>query len=98
MDQTGQPITTEAKNVQPFPTEEKKTVEIVVHVTEELTEEKRDTLTSALCKTTGITEAVFCPLRYHLMLVNYDRETFSSLEVLKTIESHGVQAQLIGPI
>ena len=88
MDQKVQPINMEANN----------TVEIVVHVTEELSEERRNDLTSALENTAGISDAEFCPLRYHLMLVRYDTDAFSSQDVLRTITSQDVHAQLIGPV
>ena len=74
------------------------TVEIVVHVTEELDEDRRDNLTSTLANTHGITGAEFCPLRYHLMLVRYDTEAISSQGVLGSITSQNVHAQLIGPV
>jgi hypothetical protein len=98
MDSSVQSMNSEARNVQPVPMEEKNTVEIVVHVTEELAEDQRDSLVTALKNTSGISDAVFCPLRYHLMLVNYDRQNFSSLEVLESIRSQDIHAQLIGPI
>lgn len=88
MDQRVQPINIGAKN----------TVEIVVHVTEELDEDRRDNLTSTLANTHGITDAEFCPLRYHLMLVRYDTEAISSQGVLGSITSQNVHAQLIGPV
>ena len=88
MDQSAQPINAETKN----------TVEIVVHVTEELNESQRDDLESALKYTKGIVDAEFGPLRYHLMLVRYDTDEFSSQDVLRRITSQDVHAQLIGPV
>jgi len=63
--------------------ETKSTVEIVVHITDELNEEQRSNLASVLENTNGIEGAEFCPLRYHLMLVRYDTDMFSSKDVLK---------------
>jgi hypothetical protein len=37
-------------------------------------------------------------LRYHLMLVRYDRETFDSLDVLGKVNAQDVHAELIGPL
>jgi len=88
MDQRVHPINNETKN----------TVEIVVHVTEELNEDQRDNLTSALENSTGIKNAEFCPLRYHLMLVRYDRDLYSSQDVLHSVTSQNVSARLIGPV
>ena len=88
MNQIVQPINSEARN----------TVEIVVHVTEGLDEDRRNDLASALKNTNGITSAEFCPLRYHLMLVRYDTNLFSSQDVLRSVSEQDVHAQLIGPV
>ena len=88
MDQRVQPINIDIKN----------TVELVVHITEELDEGQRDSLTSALENTAGISDAEFCPLRYHLMIVKYDTDVFSSQDVLRSIKSQDIHAQLIGPV
>ena len=74
------------------------TVEIVVHITETLGEQRRGDLVSALEDTDGITTAEFCPLRYHLMLVRYDRDLYSSHDVLDRVTSQNVNARLIGPV
>ena len=58
------------------------TVEIVVHITETLGEQQRGDLVAALEGNGGIATAEFCPLRYHLMLVRYDRDLYSSQDVL----------------
>ena len=73
-------------------------VEIVVHVDEALPEVQRAGLVNALQDIDGIISAEFCPLRYHLMLVRYDRETFNSLEVLSKVNDQDVHAVLIGPV
>ena len=75
-----------------------RTIEIVVHITETLGEQRRDDLVSALEGNGGITTAEFCPLRYHLMLVRYDRDLYSSQDVLKRVTSQNVSAKLIGPV
>ena len=74
------------------------TVEIVVHITEFLGEHQRDNLVATLEGNDGITTAEFCPLRYHLMLVRYDRELYSSQDVLNRVKSQNVNARLIGPV
>jgi len=74
------------------------TVEIVVHITENLGEQQRGNLVAALEGNGGITTAEFCPLRYHLMLVRYDRELYSSQDVLNRVKSQNVNARLIGPV
>jgi len=74
------------------------TVEIVVHITETLGEKQREELVVALENNGGITTAEFCPLRYHLMLVRYDRGLYSSQDVLDRVKSQNVSARLIGPV
>ena len=88
MDQKVQPTRTQPRNI----------VEIVVHVSEELNESQRDGLVAALSNAKGITGAEFCPLRTHLMLVRYERESASSQSVLASITAQKYKAQLIGPI
>jgi hypothetical protein len=72
--------------------------EIVVHVDEQLGESRRSDLVDALQGMNGITSAEFCPLRYHLMLVNYNRDNLSSQDVLIGIKSQNIHAQLVGPV
>jgi len=74
------------------------TVEIVVHITETLGEQRREDLVASLEGNGGITTAEFCPLRYHLMLVRYDRDLYSSQDVLDRVTSQNVNARLIGPV
>ena len=84
--------------VKPLKHDTRTTVEVVVHVDEELDEGQRSTLASALKNIDGIEEAEFCASRWHLMLVRYDRDVYSSQEVLRHIAAQRVHAQLIGPV
>jgi hypothetical protein len=88
MDQAVQYTSNEAKNA----------VEIVVHVSEDLGEEQQNLVVSALEKTDGIIGAEFCLLRNHLVLTKYDRDIYSSHDVLKSFNSLNLKAKLIGPI
>jgi hypothetical protein len=74
------------------------TVEIVVHVSESLEDRQRNNVVVALGKEDGIVSAEFCPLHYHLMLVRYDRDQYSSQDVLSAVSAQKLQARLIGPI
>jgi hypothetical protein len=76
----------------------KNTVEIVVHISESLDDAQRNNLVVALDQNDGIVSAEFCPLRYHLMLVRYDRDQYSSKDVLNAVSDRKLQARLIGPI
>jgi hypothetical protein len=78
--------------------QDEKHVKIVIHVDENLGEHERKDLVAALEGTPGIRAAEFCPLRYHLMLVQYDRGDLSSQEVLARVLSENVHAELIGPM
>ena len=74
------------------------TVEIIVHISEDLEDKQRDSVIAALEKDDGIVSAEFCPLRYHLMLVRYDRGQYSSQDVLSSVHSQKLNARLIGPV
>ena len=78
--------------------EPKTDVEIVVHVNEELGQTQRGDLTDYLTATDGISAAEFCPLRFHLMLVKYDRTRITSQDVIRRVNSRQIRAELIGPI
>jgi len=73
-------------------------VEIVVHIPEDLEEQQRGDLVSTLNSNAGIVAAEFCPLRYHLLLVRYDRDRYSSQDVLNRVNSNNLNARLIGPV
>jgi len=79
-------------------TEAAQVVEIVVHVSEDLAETQRSDLVKTLQQQEGITSAEFCPLRYHLMLVRYDRNRVSSQDVLGSVTALQLHARLIGPV
>ena len=78
--------------------EAKNTVEIVVHVSESLEERQRSNLVATLENKDGIVSAEFCPLRYHLMLVRYDKDQYSSQDVLGAVSAQKLQTRLIGTI
>ena len=82
----------------PLLDEAKNTVEIVVHLAESLEDRQRNNLVAALGEEDSIVSAEFCPLRYHLMLVRYDRDKHSSQDVLNAFKAKKLQARLIGPI
>lgn len=73
-------------------------VEIIVHVDETLDEGQREDLVNTLEKSEGIHSAEFCPLRYHLVLVQYDRNRLASQDVLGRVISQRIHAKLIGPV
>jgi hypothetical protein len=84
-----------AYNLQQYPAHN---VEIIVHIDEMLGETKRAELANALEGIEGIWSAEFCPLRWHLMLINYDREVLNSQEVLTGVVTNTIHAELSGPV
>ena len=75
-----------------------RSVEIVLHITETLEQLQRGDLVATLENDGGIVSAEFCPLRYHLMLVRYDKDMYSSQDVLSRVKSQNINAQLVGPV
>jgi chromatin segregation and condensation protein Rec8/ScpA/Scc1 (kleisin family) len=73
-------------------------IEIVVHITDALEEQQRMNFVAALENDERISAVSFFPTRCHLMLVKYDRDHYSSQDVLASIESRKVSAKLVGPI
>lgn len=78
--------------------DKKRTVETIVHISEDLNEDQRNDLISTLTESAGITDAEFCPSRFHLLLVKYDRGVYSSQDILNEVISNNLHARLIGPI
>ena len=74
------------------------TVEIVVHISETLVEQQRNNLVVTLENVDRIVAVTFCPKRCHLMHVKYDRDRYSSADVLNSITAQNVNARLIGPV
>jgi len=62
-----------------------------------LGDKQRNDLVVALENTKGILSAEFCHLRDHRMLVSYDRDQYSSQDVLTAFDYQNVNARLIGP-
>ena len=83
-----------AYNLQQYPAHN---VEIIVHIDEMLGETKRADLVNILEGIEGIRSAEFCPLRWHLMLINYDKQVLNSQEVLTGVVANNIHAELIGP-
>jgi hypothetical protein len=76
----------------------KNTVEVVVHISEHLDDKQRNNLVVALKNRNDIVSAEFCHLRDHLMLVRYDRDHYSSQDMLNAFGAQKINARLIGPI
>lgn len=73
-------------------------VEIIVHINETLDGITRNGLQAAILEDKGVHSAEFCPLRYHLLLVQYDRTKLNSRDVLSKVVARNLSAQIVGPI
>jgi cell division protein FtsX len=71
-------------------------VEIVIHVDETLSEEKRANLVNHILGRDGVEKARFTTGREHLMVVDYDSNKLHSTDVLDYVKQEHVHAELIG--
>ena len=60
--------------------------------------QQRNNMVVALENDDRIVSVDFCPKRCHLVLVKYDRDRYSSADVLSSITAQNVNARLIGPV
>lgn len=73
-------------------------VEIIIHINEMLDDITRNGLQAAILEDKGVYSAEFCPLRYHLLLIQYDRTKLNSRDVLSKVVARNLSAQIVGPI
>jgi hypothetical protein len=73
-------------------------VEVVVHIRDKLDAAARDELVAEVESRQGIYSALFCPIRYHLMLIQYERDRISSQDVIRLVSELTPEPRLIGPI
>ena len=77
-------------------TKNKKPVEIVLHINENLEIEQINHLESLLCSDDGVTDARVNLKRNHLMLVDYVPGLVTAREVLNYVRNYGYRAKLVG--
>jgi len=73
-----------------------KMVDVTVHVDESITQTDRETLRDKLLHQDGVMTASFHKDKPHLMIVEYDPDTVGTSDILRTVKSTGVHAELIG--
>ncbi|MEE9421996.1 MAG: ATP-binding protein [Gammaproteobacteria bacterium] len=73
-------------------------VDLVVHVDDSLGSQRRQDIESALESSQGVRWAHFTDGRPHLMVVEYDPDDTTSLEILECVNRQSVHAELVGPI
>jgi len=71
-------------------------VEVVIHVDESLSEERRSGMLSSLLGRDGVEGARFTPGRDHLMVIDYDTNKLCTIDVLGLVRAEHVGAELIG--
>lgn len=74
----------------------KKPVEIILHINEELQGKQIDHLENLIRHDNGITRAQVSPKRNHLMLVDYIPEIVTARDVLSYVRNRGYHAELVG--
>lgn len=77
-------------------TKNKKPVEIVLHINENLKIEQINHLESLLCSDNGVTDARVNLKRNHLMLVDYIPGLVTAQEVVNYVRDYGYRAELVG--
>jgi hypothetical protein len=73
-------------------------IEVVVHIPDRLDATARSKVVAELESREGIYSALFCPIRYHLMLIQYERDRISSQDVIHLVSELTPEPRLIGPI
>ena len=71
-------------------------VEVVIHVDEALSEEKRAALIGNLEGRDGVQHARFTTGHDHLMVIDYDSNKLHTIDVLGYVKQENVNAELIG--
>ncbi|MFV2005455.1 MAG: ATP-binding protein [Gammaproteobacteria bacterium] len=70
-------------------------LDIVLHIDEETTHDEREDLRDAFLRKKGVMTADCRDDRPHLMIVGFDPENITSVELLKMAKNQGYHAELI---
>lgn len=70
--------------------------DIVIHIDEELDDDRIHTLERELSMRHGVLSACVHADRRHLMLVDYDPDGVCSADILSQVRASGIHAELIG--
>jgi hypothetical protein len=73
-----------------------KLVDLTLHIDEEVDHESRERIQDLLREMNGVMVAVSHDNRPHLMMVGYNPDLASSMQILNCVRNNGVHAQLIG--
>jgi len=70
-------------------------LDVVLHIDEETTHDEREDLRDAFLRKKGVMTADCRDDRPHLMIVGFDPENITSVELLTTAKNQGYHAELI---
>jgi len=71
-------------------------LDVIVHIDETLDEQNRQRIEHAMLRASGVERARFNNKRQHLLIVGYDPAITCSSKILKLVQQHRLNAQLIG--
>jgi hypothetical protein len=78
-----------------IPADNSESVEVIVHISDDLGKQQRNDLLSRMSDESGILEANIAELRGHFMIVRYDRNSMSSRDVIDAFKESNLDARLI---
>ena len=70
--------------------------DVMLHIDEDLDKDHRNQLESYMRGQEGIVSLGYHEKRPHLMVVGYNPECITSMDILTSIQTQGVHAELIG--
>lgn len=70
-------------------------LDVTLHIDEETTHAEREDLRDVFFRKNGVMTADYRDERPHLMIVGYDPEDITPVELLKTVRKHGYHAEMI---
>jgi hypothetical protein len=71
-------------------------LDVILHIDEDTSHEEREALRDVLLRKQGVLTADCRDDKPHLMIVGYDPEDVSSVELLAATKNQGYHAELIG--
>lgn len=71
-------------------------VDVMIHIDENASSEEREAIRDALLQHDGVDAAAYHSDKPHLMMVEYNPDTVSAQDLLNTVKSCRVHAELIG--
>ena len=72
------------------------TVDVMLHIDENLTHENLEIFRDVLLKENGVFAASFHDEKPHLMIIVYDPDVIPSTKFLEMAKEHNIHAELVG--